>query len=120
PGCGDLQFARNTQCRKCGTPNPVGGGGGGAAFGGGGGPAGIPDNRAAVYIKGLPEGTDMEMFKRVISEYGSIKDCKMVGASTAYVHFGDISEADWVVKNLDGNIPEGLECAVKVSFASGR
>ncbi|CAK0826617.1 unnamed protein product, partial [Prorocentrum cordatum] len=22
PACGDLQFARNTQCRKCGTPNP--------------------------------------------------------------------------------------------------
>lgn len=22
PACGDLQFARNAQCRKCGTPNP--------------------------------------------------------------------------------------------------
>jgi len=29
PGCSDLQFARNTECRKCGTPNPGGGGGGG-------------------------------------------------------------------------------------------
>jgi len=27
PGCGDHQFARNTECRKCGTPNPSGGGG---------------------------------------------------------------------------------------------
>jgi len=26
PGCGDHQFARNTDCRKCGTPNPAGGG----------------------------------------------------------------------------------------------
>lgn len=32
-GCGDLQFARNTECRKCGTPNMSGGKGGG---GGGG------------------------------------------------------------------------------------
>lgn len=24
PGCNDLQFRRNTSCRKCGTPNPVG------------------------------------------------------------------------------------------------
>merc|ERR1719424_2163327 len=31
PSCGDLQFARNMVCRKCGTPNPVGGGGGGPA-----------------------------------------------------------------------------------------
>jgi len=31
PGCGDHQFARNTECRKCQTPNP---GGGGASFGG--------------------------------------------------------------------------------------
>merc|ERR1712217_557300 len=22
PSCGDLQFARNSECRKCGTPNP--------------------------------------------------------------------------------------------------
>eukprot|EP00930_Biecheleria_cincta_P044536 TRINITY_DN30643_c0_g1_i1.p1 TRINITY_DN30643_c0_g1~~TRINITY_DN30643_c0_g1_i1.p1 ORF type:complete len:523 (+),score=87.49 TRINITY_DN30643_c0_g1_i1:72-1640(+) len=48
PACGDLQFARNTTCRKCGTPNPQGSGGfsfgvgqkrpfPGAGFGGGGG-----------------------------------------------------------------------------------
>jgi len=27
PACGDHQFARNTHCRRCGTPNPNGGGG---------------------------------------------------------------------------------------------
>merc|ERR1719284_25258 len=31
PSCGDHQFARNTECRKCGTPNP---GGGGVSYGG--------------------------------------------------------------------------------------
>jgi len=36
PGCNDLQFARNTECRKCGTANPGSGGGGG----GGGVPGG--------------------------------------------------------------------------------
>merc|ERR1712187_1017688 len=44
PGCSDLQFRRNTQCRKCGTPNPgtgtissgkSGGRAGGKASGGG-------------------------------------------------------------------------------------
>jgi len=29
PGCNDHQFARNQECRKCGTPNPDGGAGGG-------------------------------------------------------------------------------------------
>jgi len=35
PGCWDIQFARNTQCRQCGTPNPAltaGGGGGSSAM----------------------------------------------------------------------------------------
>merc|ERR1740117_1675190 len=39
-GCGDLQFARNTECRKCGTPNMSGGKGGGGM--GGGNQAGNP------------------------------------------------------------------------------
>lgn len=35
PGCGDHQFARNTECRKCGAPNPQGqaGAGPGGAWG---------------------------------------------------------------------------------------
>mmetsp|Transcript_106594 Transcript_106594/g.340063 ORF Transcript_106594/g.340063 Transcript_106594/m.340063 type:complete len:181 (-) Transcript_106594:53-595(-) len=37
PGCGDHQFARNTECRKCGTSNPGDGGGCGACGGGCGG-----------------------------------------------------------------------------------
>merc|ERR1719183_1403455 len=36
PGCNDLQFARNTHCRRCGMANPNGSGGkGGAGYGGG-------------------------------------------------------------------------------------
>lgn len=38
PGCGDHQFSRNQECRKCCTPKPeVGGGYGGGGDGGGGG-----------------------------------------------------------------------------------
>merc|ERR1719453_1682996 len=33
PACGDHQFARNTQCRKCGAAKPADGGGGGGAGG---------------------------------------------------------------------------------------
>lgn len=35
PACGDLQFARNSQCRRCGNPAPSSGLGGGKGFGGG-------------------------------------------------------------------------------------
>merc|ERR1719436_1088404 len=37
PNCGDLVFARRTECKMCGTPNP---GGPGMALGGGGGAGG--------------------------------------------------------------------------------
>eukprot|EP00408_Alexandrium_pacificum_P022468 CAMPEP_0171203778 /NCGR_PEP_ID=MMETSP0790-20130122/25696_1 /TAXON_ID=2925 /ORGANISM="Alexandrium catenella, Strain OF101" /LENGTH=66 /DNA_ID=CAMNT_0011669249 /DNA_START=1 /DNA_END=197 /DNA_ORIENTATION=+ len=33
--CGDHQFARNAQCRKCGSPKPAGMGGMGGGMGGG-------------------------------------------------------------------------------------
>lgn len=33
PGCGDIQFARNDKCRKCGTPNPAPGAGKGEGKG---------------------------------------------------------------------------------------
>jgi len=39
PGCGDHQFARNTECRKCGGPRPAGGGGVMGGKGGGKGAA---------------------------------------------------------------------------------
>jgi len=37
PACNDLQFARNTHCRRCGQPNPSGGGQATAGAGGYGG-----------------------------------------------------------------------------------
>lgn len=51
PGCGDHQFARNSECRKCGTPNP---GGGGASFGGGGAGAAWQDPAAAAGEPTMP------------------------------------------------------------------
>eukprot|EP00930_Biecheleria_cincta_P026124 TRINITY_DN1846_c0_g1_i6.p1 TRINITY_DN1846_c0_g1~~TRINITY_DN1846_c0_g1_i6.p1 ORF type:complete len:327 (-),score=68.76 TRINITY_DN1846_c0_g1_i6:100-1080(-) len=41
PACGDLQFARNVVCRKCGSPKDGAGGAGAAAGGGGGGAAAL-------------------------------------------------------------------------------
>merc|ERR1719414_1781665 len=79
----------------------------------------VGDHKSALYFRGLPDGIDVGAFQRVISEYGTIKECKMVGTSVAYVNFAVAAEAEWVVKNLDGNIPEGLDHAVQVSYASG-
>ncbi|CAK0872492.1 unnamed protein product [Prorocentrum cordatum] len=122
PACGDLQFARNTNCRKCGAGNPAGAGaaGAGGCGGGGGGfgPAAAQGGeKTSLYIRGLPEGLDPQAFQKVIEEYGALKTCKIVGNGVAYVAFQNASEAEWVVTNLDGNIPEGLDVPVKVTYA---
>merc|ERR1711972_12407 len=48
PGCNDLQFRRNTQCRKCGTPNP----------GAGTSPFGKTGSKAAGKVGGCNGGGD--------------------------------------------------------------
>ena len=40
PGCNDVQFARNQNCRRCGEPKPANVGNAGGNFGGGGGGGG--------------------------------------------------------------------------------
>merc|ERR1719145_353843 len=47
-GCNDLQFRRNQQCRKCGTPNPGDGGIQGQPKGMGKGGKPMPGNGAAM------------------------------------------------------------------------
>lgn len=110
---------------------PGEGGGKGGAAGGYGPMAGVapaasgPGER--LYIKGLPAGLADEQARELFSNYGTVVDAKVLvnngktddgtGQSVAIIRFGSLAEAQWLVDNLNGNIPQGLARPVEVSFA---
>eukprot|EP00932_Pfiesteria_piscicida_P006834 SRR837773.16801.p1 GENE.SRR837773.16801~~SRR837773.16801.p1 ORF type:complete len:221 (-),score=20.87 SRR837773.16801:13-654(-) len=91
-------------------------------------PGVIPGER--VYVKGLPAGMTDEAVRHLFAGYGSVADSKVLvadgqtsdgtGQSVAIVRMATVAEAQWIVDNLNGNIPETLERPVDVSFAGAR
>lgn len=65
PECGDVVFARNSACRKCGTANPNGGKG-----------CGESDCVNQVFIRGLPFSVDEEKLRKDFAECGEIASSK--------------------------------------------
>jgi hypothetical protein len=71
-----------------------------------------------------------ETVHATFAPYGSVVDCKVLvamgqsddgtGQSVAIVRMGSMSEANWLVENLNGNIPQGLTRPVMVSFKGQR
>eukprot|EP00930_Biecheleria_cincta_P033469 TRINITY_DN23199_c0_g1_i1.p1 TRINITY_DN23199_c0_g1~~TRINITY_DN23199_c0_g1_i1.p1 ORF type:complete len:422 (+),score=84.24 TRINITY_DN23199_c0_g1_i1:55-1266(+) len=121
PSCGDHQFARNTNCRKCGAAKADGAGGsaGAGAGDGGGGGDGACDQ---IWVGGLPEETDQEFLKAIFSAYGEIVWCKVFpadggGKAKALIQFADHTDAEFCANNLNGNIPEGLTQSIKCRLA---
>lgn len=89
----------------------------------GGGVGGPCDN---VFIGGLPCGFTNEQITTIFTPYGAIVDCKSIpsklpgGNAAALVRFTAVETAKWVVENLHGNMPEGLESPITVRFANSR
>lgn len=93
-----------------------------------GSPAGMDaaSQATSIYVKGLPANMTAESVRATFAPYGSVLDCKVLvacgqsndgtGQSVAIVRMGSVTEANWLVENLNGNIPEGLTRAVEVSF----
>lgn len=85
---------------------------------------------ASIYVKGLPANMTAETVHATFAPYGSVVDCKVLvscgqsddgtGQSVAIVRMGSMSEANWLVENLNGNIPQGLTRPVMVSFKGQR
>jgi len=90
--------------------------------GGGGGGADEPQDN--LYIKGLPVGITEDMVREVFGAYGNIASLKVLNTpdgadnAAALVRFGDTSQAQWLVDNLNGNIPKGLAGPVTVRYAN--
>jgi hypothetical protein len=78
-----------------------------------------------LYFTGLPEGFDEPSLKVILGAYGNITQCKLLPAmpgrrAAAMVRFASMDEAKWIVDNLHGNIPQGLNEAIEVRFAISR
>mmetsp|Transcript_61513 Transcript_61513/g.133110 ORF Transcript_61513/g.133110 Transcript_61513/m.133110 type:complete len:385 (-) Transcript_61513:66-1220(-) len=83
-----------------------------------------------IYVKGLPAGATEDLLNNIFGLYGAVLDAKVLvadgessdgtGQSVAIVRMGSVEEAQWLVDNLHGNIPQGLTRVVEVSFAGKR
>jgi len=77
-----------------------------------------------LYMKGFPVETTEESLRAILGPYGTLISIRLLpatpGASTvaAFVQMGSLDEAQWLVDNLDGNIPQGQTFAIEVRFAS--
>lgn len=74
-----------------------------------------------VLIGDLPAEVDDEGFKTNFEAYGTIKWFKLYppganGKKQALVELGSVDEAKWLVDNLHGNVPLGLETEVTVKY----
>merc|ERR1719422_2577293 len=78
----------------------------------------------------MPPGMTETSVSEIFSGYGTVVDTKVLvsdgqstdgsGQSVAIIRMGSPEEADWLVANLNGNIPQGLSRAVEVSYAGSR
>lgn len=78
-----------------------------------------------IFVTGLPADFDESQIQPVFSAFGTITDFRYLPGSgakrnAALIRFSSIEEAQWVVENLNGNIPEGLGTPVIVRFATTR
>lgn len=76
-----------------------------------------------LFIGDLPPDINEETVTAIFSAYGGVTSCKAMPAKNggskgaALVRFATTAEAQWVLENLNGNMPEGLEQPVVVSYA---
>jgi len=76
-----------------------------------------------LYIAELPAESDEESLRTVLGAYGAITSVKVLPCNkpgqkgAALVRLQNLAEAQWIVDNLNGNIPQGLTEPIIVRFA---
>jgi RNA recognition motif-containing protein len=75
---------------------------------------------AAIYVVGLPQGSDEESVKGIFGKYGTVVSCKVLAphpqktAAAAIVSMETSEKAKWCVDNVNGTTPEGLAAPLEV------
>jgi len=73
-----------------------------------------PPSKDTLSISGLPADCTGETISALIGQYGNVASANMTGSGTAQVKMADVETAQWLVENLDGNIPQGLEAPISI------
>merc|ERR1712014_571571 len=80
---------------------------------------GDPDN---LYVKGLPGSADEAFVEQVFSQYGKVRQCKVMKKSNdqptchAMVRFASAEEAAHVIETLNGGMLEGTSTALEITY----
>lgn len=73
-----------------------------------------------MYVSGLPEGTDDARVKEIFQPYGEVSWCRALpreGSKTCgLIEFSTAEQAAWVVSNMQGSVPAGLEDPIMVKY----
>jgi len=87
--------------------------------------AGGPPVSDNIYILGLPPNFDEEQCRTIFGAYGAVTSCRVLAPKrpdqetcAALVRYQSVDQAKWIVDNLNGNIPQGLQSVVQVKFAA--
>eukprot|EP00747_Dinoflagellata_sp_TGD_P079565 gnl/TRDRNA2_/TRDRNA2_160560_c0_seq2.p1 gnl/TRDRNA2_/TRDRNA2_160560_c0~~gnl/TRDRNA2_/TRDRNA2_160560_c0_seq2.p1 ORF type:complete len:328 (-),score=53.10 gnl/TRDRNA2_/TRDRNA2_160560_c0_seq2:202-1131(-) len=75
-----------------------------------------------LYITGLPMNMNHDSIKQIFGAYGTVGSARVLppkkNACAAFVRFVNDSEAQWVLNNINGNVPQGLTEPVQVKVAN--
>lgn len=74
-----------------------------------------------VYISEMPAEVDEAQVNTIFGAYGKVNSVKVLpgqGKTAALVRFATEEEATWVVDNLNGNIPQGLDTPIQAKYAN--
>lgn len=86
----------------------------------------MPPASDNIWVGDLPVGMDKADLATLFEAYGTVLDCRILpgrGEGTkpcAMVRFASLDMAEWVVENLNGNIPEGLSEPIIARFANAQ
>jgi len=78
-----------------------------------------PVKKDKLRVVGLPPGTNHQGIRDIMSQYGTVNHVIIKPDGAAIVHMIDEETATWIVDNLNGNIPQGLDCVIQVAYEVG-
>merc|ERR1712079_990932 len=75
-------------------------------------------------LTGVPPDSTETSIRNIFSEYGTVLSAQVLPCSLgmhnteAVVQMGNVEVAEWLVENVNNNIPEGLSSPIQISFSS--